>query len=145
MKPAIVPILIVVLLAACQPGEGAGVPGDAADHAPFSGIAEDETIRFAGTEPFWSGDAKGDRLTYITPESPGGRIIAIDRFSGRGGISLSGLLGGTRFDMSVTPGQCSDGMSDRSYPFVATLQIGSEIRNGCAWTQRKGFVGEEKP
>ncbi len=33
--------------------------------------------------------------------------------------------------MTVTPLACSDGMSDRSYPFTVTLKLGEDLRNGC--------------
>ena len=46
------------------------------------------------------------------------------RFAGRGGLSYSGTIDGRSFDMAVTPAECSDGMSDRTYPFVVTLRIG---------------------
>jgi uncharacterized membrane protein len=45
----------------------------------------------------------------------------------------------------ITPGVCSDGMSDRTYPFVATLRLGDETRNGCAWSENSPFVGPETP
>ena len=50
-----------------------------------------------------------------------------------------------RFALAVTPGDCSDGMSDRTYPFVATLQVAGEQRNGCAWTERRPFTGSAAP
>ena len=134
-------------LAACQPGGGHQtlVPGDSKEHAPFAGIAEDETIRFTGTEPFWGGTAQGGQLIYTTPETPAGTTIAVKRFAGRGGVSLPGMLGGQAFDLTVTSGQCSDGMSDRTYPFTATLMLAGETRNGCAWTDAKRFSGPENP
>ena len=140
-------IVIALFLAACQPGGGGGatLPGDANDNAGFAEIATMATIHFVGTEPFWGGEATGERLTYSTPDDPQGTSIAIERFTGRGGLSLSGKLQDERFDLAVTAGTCSDGMSDRTYPYVATLKFGGETRNGCAWTDRHGFTGPENP
>jgi len=45
----------------------------------------------------------------------------------------------------VTPGACSDGMSDRSYPYTVTLQVRGEQRQGCAWTARTSYTGPENP
>ena len=59
--------------------------------------------------------------------------------------AYSGALNGNAFDMTVTPGQCSDGMSDRTYPFTVTLKIADETRGGCAWTDRMRFTGSENP
>jgi len=115
------------------------------DRQPFSAIAPDEVIHFTGTEPFWGGQAQGSELTYSTPENAEGTTIAVTRFAGRGGLTLSGEMDGGRFDMMVTPGTCSDGMSDRSYPFTVTLKIGTEMRQGCAWSDASPFAGPENP
>jgi uncharacterized membrane protein len=141
------PALLAILLAACQPGSGSdgAAPGDSSDRKPYSGIAANERIRFIGTEPFWGGQTEGGTLTYSTPENGKGETISVKRFAGRGGISVAGKLGEASLDLTVTPGDCSDGMSDRTYPYVATLRLGDETRLGCAWTDTKGFIGPDKP
>ena len=160
MRP-IAPILAAacaLLLAACQSSETDGndagavaeetasdVPGDTGETAPYAGIAEDEVLRFTGNEPFWGGEVAGGTLTYSTPENIDGTRIEVERFAGRGGLSYSGSLDGARFDMTVTELECSDGMSDRTYPFTVTLEIGEETRNGCAWSERHPFEGPEHP
>ena len=123
----------------------AAIPGSADETAAYAGIAEDEVLRFTGTEPFWGGEVEGKTLTYTTPEDQDGTVIAVERFAGRGGISFSGLLEGADFEMMVTPLECSDGMSDRTYPFTVTLEIGADKRNGCAWSERHPFDGPEHP
>jgi uncharacterized membrane protein len=137
--------LLVLALAACGQGGGPDVPGDRSDAQAFDGIGPGETIRFTGTEPFWGGEVSDGSLTYSTPEDLDGTKIAVTRFAGRGGLSLSGELAGRRFDMTITPGMCSDGMSVRTYPFVVTLRIGEETRNGCGWTEARPFSGPEAP
>ncbi len=143
-----------LLLVACQPGgaEGASSPGgeetalpDADSTAAYRGIAADETVHFTGTEPFWGGEVGDGTLIYTTPENPDGARIAVERFAGRGGVSFSGSLDGADFEMTLTPLECSDGMSDRTYPFTATLKIGDELRNGCGWTERQPFMGPAQP
>lgn len=147
--------LVAAALAACSSGAGeeagqtgaggASVPGDTESTRPYDGIAADETVRFTGTEPFWGGEVGGGTLTYSTPEDPDGEAIAVERFAGRGGLSFSGAYEGAAFEMAVTPLECSDGMSDRTYPFTVTLQIGEETRSGCGWTERQPFEGPEHP
>ncbi|MCB2047856.1 MAG: hypothetical protein KDE32_06460 [Novosphingobium sp.] len=127
-------LTLACLVAGCHAGGDAGLPGDSNDHAPFAGISTDETIHFTGTEPFWGGKMQGDEFVYTTPENPEGTAIAVKRFNGRAGLGLSGQLDGKSFDLTVTQGKCSDGMSDRTYPFTATLLVGGETRMGCAWT-----------
>lgn len=113
--------------------------------AAFTAIRPEETVRFLGNEPFWGGQVAGTALTYSTPDIPDGTDIAVTRFAGRGGVSWSGMYSGARFALAVTPGECSDGMSDRTYPFVATLQVAGEQRSGCAWTERRPFTGAPNP
>src|SRR5688572_2485712 len=111
---------VALLLAACQPGgaddeaaPGAGLSDDgsgeeAAEAAapaagvdgalpdpestmPYDGIAEDEVLRFVGTEPFWNAEVRGKALVFTTPEIPDGTVFTVERFAGRGGISFSGM------------------------------------------------------
>ncbi|AIT80970.1 COG3650 family protein [Novosphingobium pentaromativorans] len=136
-------LLSPLILAACQPG-ASNVPGDSNDHQPWSGIGENEVVHFLGTEPFWGGQADGTRLTYTTPENQAGETISVSRFAGRGGLSFSGTLSGGEMTLAITPGECSDGMSDTAYPFGVTLRIGDEVRQGCAWTARNPRMGGER-
>ncbi len=133
--------LLVVSLAACRASTAPGsVPGEADDTKPFAGTGQDEIVHFTGTEPFWGGQVAGTALTYSTPENPDGTDIVVSRFAGRGGLSWSGLYEGKRFALAVTQGNCSDGMSDRTYPFVVTLEVSGEQRRGCAWTDQQSFT-----
>jgi uncharacterized membrane protein len=140
-----VPLIVAMLaLTACSPQHATGPDESATTHA-FNGIGADETVHFTGTEPFWGGEAKDGKLTYTTPENQAGATFAVQRFAGNSGLGFSGTLEGRSFDMAVTRGQCSDGMSDRTYPFTATVRIGEDQRNGCAWTDSHPFSGPEKP
>lgn len=131
-----------LLAAACQPvadgDTGAGQP-------PFAAIGPDETISLTGTEPFWGGSIAGERLAYTTPENPGGVTIAVRRFAGNSGLGFSGTRNGRPVDLTVTQGTCSDGMSDRTYPYTVTLRLDGETRSGCAWTTRQPFSGPATP
>nr|WP_166177376.1 hypothetical protein [Altererythrobacter segetis] len=146
-------LVACVLVAACSSGTSPPSPAPsssptvatAADTARYSGIAADEKVHFTGTEPFWGGEVSTGVLTYTTPENQAGETVAVDRFDGRNGISFSGELADMPFVLAVTPGRCSDGMSDRSYPFTVTLQVKGEQRNGCAWTDRQPFTGPKNP
>lgn len=155
-KAPALPTLAAALLAACQPDAGDSPvpePGQVAadvaetsdDTRPYDGIREDETLQFTGTEPFWGGEVTGRTLTYKTPENQAGEVAEVERFAGRGGLSFTGMLDGKDFTMTVTPLSCSDGMSDRTYPFTVTLMIGEETRSGCGWTDRHPFEGPAQP
>lgn len=133
-----------LMLAACQSGAEEMIPGDSPTD-PYAGISPEEVVQFTGTEPFWGGQVSGQTLTYSTPENPDGATIEVERFAGRNGLSFSGTLDGADFIMTVTPGQCNDGMSSRTYPFTATLQVRGEVRQGCAWTEEQPFQGPGAP
>ena len=149
--------LLALTASACQPvpdttSQGAAVPGGSGEGAgvnpdgdTFAAIGADEAISFVGTEPFWGGEVAAGKLTYSTPDNQAGQTISVRRFAGNNGLGFSGVLGGAAFDMAVTPGACSDGMSDRSYPLTVTLTIGAEQRRGCAWTRRQAFTGDPRP
>ena len=92
------------------------------------------------------GDSAGGGLAlYATPENPDGSEFAVERFAGNNGLGISGRLDGAAFDLMITPGECSDGMSDRTYPYTATLLVGDEQRQGCAWTDSQAFGEPELP
>lgn len=142
-----------LLVAACHSGNPsptaspspAPTVATAADTQVYSGIGAGETVHFTGTEPFWGGEVSGETLTYTTPDSQAGQLVAVDRFAGRNGLSFSGNLDDMPFVLAVTPGKCSDGMSDRSYPFTVTLQVKGQQRNGCAWTDKHPYSGAKQP
>lgn len=138
-------LALLIVLAGCQSHENADIPGDGKDLKPYAGVADGETLHFTGTELFWSGEVVRGTLTYKTPEKPEGQTITVSSFKGRGGLSYSGLLDGVALALVVTPATCSDGMSDRSYPFVATLQLGDEKREGCAWSDLHPFKLRKAP
>ena len=138
-----------LLLAACSSSTGepdAGPQGSPAGNGgTFDAIAADETVNYSGTEPFWNGSSAAGMATYATPDNPDGSEFPVERFAGNNGLGISGDMDGQSFDLTITPGECSDGMSDRTYPYTATLLIGAEQRQGCAWTNSQPFSGPEMP
>ena len=121
--------------------------------AVYDGIAANETITLNGTEPFWG--------VVISPQNDGSyqaRIRALDgldeaasqpvkvsRFAGNNGLGFSGELNDAPIIFAITPGECSDGMSDRIYPFAATATISDETLRGCGFTSSAPFSGPQEP
>jgi uncharacterized membrane protein len=125
-------------------------PGDISrDAEPFAGIAADETITALGTEPFWKLEISPEggryQAVYATPENIDGSAFTATRFAGNNGLGYSGELDGRAVNLALTPGECSDGMSDRVYPFTATLAVGEETLFGCAYTDAAPFTGDPAP
>lgn len=90
-----------------------------------------------GNEPFWSvtigkrgivyttPDTKPQTFPYVAPLAAQGRptdLVRVYRLQGTGNNLLI---------LKKTPA-CSDTMSDRKYPYSATLILGNTVREGCA-------------
>jgi uncharacterized membrane protein len=146
--PAVPADLARGFVAAC--GEGApaaappAAPGKAAAASP-AGASGPCTMqgsvpvrvaafRAVGTEPFWAAQVQGRCVTYSNPEDQAGTRVWTRFTAGAGGGGTwEGALGGRRFALTIRPAPgCSDGMSDRRYPFAAELVVGGERRSGCA-------------
>lgn len=128
--------LALFALAACSQDER---PGEVES---FDAIADDAVITLLGTEPFWNMEIKQGVLLYTTPEDMDGESTTVSRFEGNNGLGMAGELNGEPLAIAITPGECSDAMSDRTYPYYATVTIGSEQLNGCGYTSDQPFEGD---
>jgi uncharacterized membrane protein len=131
----------LMLLGGCTAG------GDGIDSKgkSFDAVAPDEVVTLTGTEPFWNARVTAGEAVWTTPDKPDGTRFAVSRFTGNNGLGFTGTLDGASFIATVTPGKCSDGMSDRLYPYVATIALGGETLQGCGYTDRQPFTGSEAP
>ena len=90
-------------------------------------------VKAIGTEPFWGASVEGRCVTYSTPEDQAGTRIWTRYSPGPDGGVWVGTFKGKPFKLITRVGpDCSDGMSDRSYPQEAVLTVGGEERRGCA-------------
>jgi len=81
-----------------------------------------------GTEPFWAIEVRAAGLELSRPDAadltvanPGPKVDG-----GKAVWSAPGLI------LTLTQGDCSDGMSDRTYPYVAEAVVGDTVLKGCA-------------
>jgi uncharacterized membrane protein len=94
-----------------------------------------ERFLVVGNEPFWSlsiskqgivyrtPDAKPRTFAYVAPISAQGRMpdtVRVYRLQGNNTLVLRKVEA------------CSDTMSDKVYPYSATLILGNVVRDGCA-------------
>jgi hypothetical protein len=77
-------------------------------------------------------DIDGTVLTYSTPDFPAGAKITVARRAGPDFVEFAGTLDGKPLTLRIAAGPCSDGMSDRVYPYAVTREIGPDIERGCA-------------
>lgn len=128
-------------LSACTPAtDGIDAKGET-----FDAVAPDEVVSLTGTEPFWNVRIENGEALWTSPENAQGTRFAVSRFAGNNGLGFSGDMAGQAITMTLTPGQCSDGMSDRVFPFVATIALGEETLRGCGYTESQPFTGEAAP
>jgi uncharacterized membrane protein len=133
-------LFLAFFVAAC--GDGAA---DQRYEERFDDILPETTIELVGTEPFWRGRIEDGEFTYITPDNPEGAAFGVRRFTGNSGLGFTSAQGERTLDLVVTRGACSDGMSDRTFPYTATLAIDGELQRGCAWTAAEPFTGPAQP
>lgn len=118
------------------PGEPANTPPKEAANAcsvQDGAALKIASIKGLGTEPFWNVRTEGRCVTYSTPEDQAGSRIWTKAAAGAGETSWTGALRGKPFVLSVKPKtDCSDGMSDKTYPMEAELRVDGEVRHGCA-------------
>ena len=134
------PALLVLSLAACEPADApAGGEGPTPDGPPqvreLGGVDLTGDLNLLGTEPFWGVEISGgqvriggvDRPEMIAPRTP--PVI-----QGTTATWTTTSDDGQPLIITVMDTDCSDGMSDRTYPLTARVQIGPETLNGCGAT-----------
>lgn len=126
--------LAVLVLAACSPAEEAAPPPEAPAPAPvLGGVELAEPVRALGTEPFWSLELTGTELVYTAPETPGQRAPQPNPLvQGTTATWEAETADGTALSVTLIATECSDGMSDRTYPLTALVKVGELALTGCA-------------
>lgn len=139
MRPVIA-LALLASLCACQPqdpdGQAAIPPADAPPPAPEAAAAPavvlptefSGDLDAVGTEPFWSLAIRKDTLTLSRPDAPD--LIAPagpPRMQGASAVWTSPAM-----TVTLSKADCSDGMSDRKFPFAAQVRLGANVLDGCA-------------
>lgn len=142
MQPRFLPFAALLAATACTPAKTDGIDPEG---KAFDAVAPGEVVTLLGTEPFWNLRVEGSSGLWTTPENQPGTTVTLTRFAGNGGLGFSGTLDGKALTATLTPGDCSDGMSDRRFPFVATIALGGETFEGCGYTDSQPFTGPAAP
>lgn len=110
-------------------------PSPPATSAVFGGLDLSQPFTVRGTEPFWAIAVTPATLDYSGVDRPqetaanAGPVITTAVATWTVTTSLNNAL-----VVVLTPGPCSDGMSDTVYPLNATVIRPSETLTGCAGT-----------
>ena len=126
--------LSVLVLAGCSAAEEpASSPEPPLPAAVLGGVELAGSVRALGTEPFWSVDLTGTELVYTTPEAPEQRAPRPEPVvQGTTATWEAETADGTRLKVTLIATECSDGMSDRTYPLTAMVTVGDRALTGCA-------------
>ncbi|MEY4556630.1 MAG: hypothetical protein RL093_1749 [Pseudomonadota bacterium] len=140
--------LAVLVLAACSPAEEPAPPPEEPQPAPvLGGVDLAQPVRALGTEPFWSVELTGTEMVY-TPAEPAEQRAPQPNPVVRGTTATyeSETADGTALSVTLIATECSDGMSDRTYPLTAMVKVGERELTGCAAsTAAVMSVGESGP
>lgn len=143
MRRVLVLSAAVLSLAACAPeapgGGDANAPADAPAPDPAAAFRVD--FHLSGTEPFWGADIIGTEIHVTRPDQPEVTAINAGLAMVQGRAIWTAQAGQSLVMATLTPGECSDGMSDRQWPYAAELKIGDEILKGCAAPKDDAPVG----
>ena len=131
---ALFAVLTVLALAACSPAEAPDQPDTPPESVPvLGGVDLARPVRALGTEPFWSVELTGTELVYTTPEPPAQRAPQPDPVvQGTTATWEAETAEGTTLRVILIATECSDGMSDRTYPLTALVKVGDRDLTGCA-------------
>lgn len=123
------------LLAACtqQEPQGPDRPEPPAPPPVLAGVDLAQPVRALGTEPFWGVDITPTEIKYSGVDRP-------EQTGPNPGPAVNGTMAtwdtqttqGNRLEITLIATECSDGMSDRTYPLTARVVIGEETLQGCA-------------
>jgi uncharacterized membrane protein len=125
----------LVVLGACSREEGASPEAPPASEAApvFDGLDMARPVRLIGTEPFWSVDLTGSEVIYTGVDRPELRAPQpLPQLQGTVAVLETQTAEGLALTITLTATECSDGMSDRTYPVTAVVKAGQETLLGCA-------------
>lgn len=126
--------LSALALSACSQAEEPASPPPAAEPAPvLAGVDLSKPVLARGTEPFWSVELTGTEMVYGGLDRPEQRAPQPKATIQGTTATFEGVTGaGTAIRVMLAATECSDGMSDLTYPLSAIVKIGDETLNGCA-------------
>ncbi|MNH55789.1 hypothetical protein D3C73_75320 [compost metagenome] len=126
-------LLAATALTACSQPAAEKAPAATAETRTLAKVDLDQPLRVLGTEPFWAVEITPAGLTYSGVDRP-------ELKAANPGPALQGTVAvwttetEAKVPLVVTlmATDCSDGMSDRTYPLTARVEVGDESLTGCA-------------
>jgi uncharacterized membrane protein len=95
-----------------------------------------EELNARGTEPFWSVTVNKSSIVYSSPSDKKQTFPYVTPLSAAGRtpetVRVYRLLSGNHTLVIKKQSACSDGMSDKEYPYSATFIMNNTVLDGCA-------------
>jgi uncharacterized membrane protein len=123
----------IVIFAAAVLAAACTGPGGAGGAQSVGGVDLSQAVRALGTEPFWTVEITPQTLIYSGVDRPEQQVSNPGaRVSGSTAVIEAKDAAGASFVITLKAAECSDGMSDRTYPLEAEVKVGAETLKGCA-------------
>jgi uncharacterized membrane protein len=143
MRAGLIALLSTLALAACNrpAADMPAAPTPPADAPPATPAAApapagpdfSKDINAVGTEPFWGVEIRAHDLTLSGADRPDMVAVHMGAAVQGGAAVWEGRgPGGQAVRVSLVTETCSDGMSDRAYPYRAQVDADGEQLKGCA-------------
>ncbi len=153
------PVVMALSLTACgdettiesgAPDAGTGSGDSDTPRGPeLGGVDLAGQVSLTGTEPFWGVRMDGAELIYSGVDRPEQRAPRPEPvLMGTVATWTTETAQGAPLTVTLMETECSDGMSDRTYPLTARVEIAGEVLNGCAastaWMMSTGEDGQPR-
>ena len=138
-RSPLIPVSCALALYGCnkraERDVAAGAPGQGSS-ATSSRASDTLTFHVIGTEHFWGLDLGPSGIRFTTPEDTFGiRFPPVAADASGDTLHWMASVERATLDARVWPGTCSDGMSDRAWPYHATVHVDTIAYHGCAETR----------
>ena len=133
--PLILVTLVVVAYGCNNPPRQADSGGAAGQGGSPTASPAADTLAFhaIGTEPFWSLDVGPSGGRFTTPDDTLGlRFPSVTVDASGDTLHWQASTERATLDARLWRGSCSDGMSDRDWPYHAAVRVDSMAYRGCA-------------
>ena len=126
--------LAMMAVAACSSEPNVAAKSEPAKMVELAGVNLDQPLSVLGNEPFWSIRIADGVASYSDPEMLEGPSAPLGQpqFMGNTAVWKANLSDQTPLIITLTGTDCSDGMSDRTYPLAAKVEMGQRVLSGCA-------------
>ena len=120
-------------LTACSQPATEKAPAAPAEARTLAQVDLDQPLRVLGTEPFWAVEITPTGLVYSGLDRPAQKAPNPGpALQGTVAVWTAETEAKTPLVVTLAATDCSDGMSDRTYPLTAKVEIGGESLTGCA-------------